>query len=52
MLSSFLQFAINSIILSIIFHYAIKMFHYFKNGKHKLAKAKIKRQLKGYIDKL
>lgn len=52
MLGSFIQFAVNSILFMAMWHFGTKFYFYVKEKRYVLAKAKIKRQLKNYVDKM
>lgn len=52
MFGSFLQFVINSILFMILWHYGTKAFFYIKEKRYQFDKARIKRKLKAYVDKI
>ena len=52
MIGSFIQFAVNSILFMIAWHYGSKLYFYIKEKRYILAKAKVKKQIKNYVDKI
>lgn len=52
MLYSFLQFAVNSILFMICMHFGMKAYDYIREKRYVLAKAKLKKNLKGFIERM
>ena len=52
MLASFIQFAINSILFMVMWHFGSKFYYYVKEKRYVLAKARVKKQIKNYVDKI
>lgn len=52
MIGTFIQFAINSILFMAMWHFGSKLFYYFKEKRYVLAKARVKKQIKNYVDKI
>lgn len=52
MIGSFIQFAVNSIIFMVCMHFGIKVYHYIREKRYVLAKARVKKNIKGFIDRM
>lgn len=52
MVSSFIQFAVNSILFMVCMHFGMKAYHYIRERRYVLAKARFKKNIKGFIDRM